>query len=78
MRQRQPPLPRPLAEVTFLYHGMKYSDGVTVDQGFPTWGRCIPGVHWSNRRGTFQVGNRREKYIYILFISKYCYTYITE
>jgi len=33
-----------------------------LDQGFPTW-------------GTFNVSNRREKYIYIAFISKYLYIY---
>jgi len=31
-------------------------------QGFPAW-------------GTFKVGDGREKYIYILFISKYLYVY---
>jgi len=30
-----------------------------------------PGVHLPIRKGTFKVCNRREKYIHILFISKY-------
>jgi len=34
-----------------------------LEQGFSTWGACTPG-------GTSKVSNRREKYIYILFIYK--------
>jgi len=45
---------------------------VFLEQWFPTWGICNP-------RGTFKVGNRSEKYIDILFISKYLYcTYVGE
>ena len=30
-----------------------------VEQGFPTWGTCTPGMHLPIRRGTFKVSNRR-------------------
>jgi len=46
---------------------------IAVDQGFPTWGTWPPGVHFPIWRGTFKVGDWREKYIGILFISKYLY-----
>jgi len=34
-----------------------------------------PGVHLPIRRGTFRVSNRRQRYIYISFISKYLHIY---
>jgi len=52
--------------------------------GFPSWFYCRgsqpgvhvpPGVHFPIRRGTFKFGNWGEKYIYMLFISKYLYIY---
>jgi len=46
---------------------------VVLTQGFPTWSTCTPGVHLPIRRGTFKASRRWEKYIYILFISKYLY-----
>ena len=33
---------------------------IALDQGFPTWGTCTP-------MGTFQVSNRREKYLHIIY-----------
>ena len=42
-----------------------YSD--CLNQRFPT--------HWGYIRGTFEVSNRSEIYIYISFISKYLYNY---
>jgi len=41
---------------------------VTLEQGLPTWGTYLP----TNR---FEVKNRRKRYIYILFISKYSFIY---
>ena len=37
---------------------------VTIEQGFPTWGKCTLGVHFPIWRGTLKVSNRSEKYLY--------------
>ena len=52
---------------------------VSLKQGFPTWGTCTLRGTFAYLKGTFKVSNRREKYIYIPFLSKYLYcTYISE
>jgi len=47
----------------------------SLHQGYPPGVHVPPGVHLLILRGTFKVSNRREKYIYIPFLSKYLYIY---
>jgi len=54
----------PLSNAYWLGRGSQPGVHVSPEVRFPVW------------RGTFKVGNRREKYIYMLFISKYLYKYI--
>jgi len=49
-------------------HHNKFTVVHRLHQGFPTWGTCTPG-------SAFKVSNRRQKYIYMLFIFKSLYTY---
>jgi len=46
-----------------------------IVQGFANWGACTLGVHLPIWWGIFKVGNRREKYVYVSFISNYLYLY---
>jgi len=44
-------------------------------QGFPNWVHVPLGVHLPIGRGTVNVSNWREKYVYVLFISNYLCIY---
>jgi len=44
-----------------------------LEQGFPTWGTCTPGVHLPIRRGISKVSNRRTKCICISFFQIFIY-----
>jgi len=50
---------------------------VLLDQGFQPGVHVPPGVQLPIRRGTFKVSNRRQKYIYMLFIFKSLYISLT-
>ena len=50
---------------------VNFSCSIYLKQGFPTWGTCTPSGTFASLKGTFRVSNRREKLIYVLFISTY-------
>jgi len=58
-----------------LSYGSNETFSDSFAQGFPTWGACAPRGTFPYLKGTFKVGNRREMYISMLFISNYLYIY---
>ena len=56
------------------YQGFAVSDSY-VSSPYLWYRGSQPGLHLPVRRGTFEVSNRSEIYIYISFISKHLYIY---